>query len=142
MHIAGFIKKPLIELLLLEICQHLCFLVLKSLLLTHFLKYFKKLVQMVDFITYQIWKKLMKWVYKNGTVTTQSLITALAFVPPSNAFNAFEELYEVIPNTFGIAAGIVLYFLEDTYFRRFRRNALHGVQLFSIEMQNMLRRTN
>ena len=93
---------------------------------------------MVDFITYQIWKKLMKWVYKNGTVTTQSLITALAFVPSSNAFNAFE----VIPNTFGIAAGIVLYFLEDTYFGRFRRNALHGVQSFSIKMQNMFRRTN
>ena len=140
MHITGFIKKSLIELLLLEICQHLCFLVLKSLLLTHFLKYLKKLAQMVDFISYQIWKKLMKWVYKNGTVTTQSLITALAFVPPSNAFNAFEELHEVIPNTFGIAAGIVLYFLEDTYFGRFRRNALNGVQLFSIEMQNMFRR--
>ena len=142
MHITGFIKKSLIELLLLEIRQDLCFLVLKSLILTHFLKYFKKLAQMVIFITYQIWKKLMKRVYKNGTVTTQSLIAALAFVPPRNAFNAFEEWHEVIRNNCGIAAGIVLYFLEDTYCGRFRRNAAYSVQLFSIEMQNMFHRTN
>ena len=62
-----------------------------------------------------IWKKLMKWVYKNGTVTTQSLMSAPAFVLPSNAFNVFEQLYEVIRNTCDIAAGIALYFLEDTY---------------------------
>ena len=53
----------------------------------------------------------MKWVDKNGTVTTQSLITALAFIPPGNTFNDFEELYEVILNTYGIAADTLLYFL-------------------------------
>ena len=57
----------------------------------------------------------MKWVYKNVTVTAQSLMSAPAFVLPSNAFNVFEQLYEVIRNTYDIAAGIALYFLEDTY---------------------------
>ena len=40
-NIKDFLKKSLIELLLLEIRQDLCFLILKSLLLTHFLKYFQ-----------------------------------------------------------------------------------------------------
>ena len=47
-------------------------------------------------------EKLLKWVYKNSKVTTNSLITDFAFILPGNAFNAFEEFYKVIHNTYGI----------------------------------------
>ena len=42
------------------------------------------------------------------------MIAALAFIPPCNFGNAFERLYEVITNTYSIAADAVLNYFEDT----------------------------
>ena len=75
-HIIGFFKKSLLELLLLEICQHLCFLIFMLLLLTHFLEYYQTLAKVAAFTTFQQIdrQKFRTWVYKNGAITTQSLL--------------------------------------------------------------------
>ena len=69
-------------------------------------------------------------------------IAALAFIPPGNVSNVFERLYEVIRNTYGIAADAVLDYFENANIERFCRNAVRVVLLFSIDMRNMLHCTN
>ena len=51
------------------------------------------------------------------------MIAALAFVPPFDVEDAFEELALEIRNRFNIEADDVLDYFEDTYIGRFRRNA-------------------
>ena len=51
------------------------------------------------------------------------MIAALAFFPPQDVVNSFEELCVVIRNQYDGDADEVLDYFEDTYIGRFRRNA-------------------
>ena len=126
-----------INMLQLEIRQHICFLILKLLL-----------SDCLYHLSANIWNKIqdvgLQERYNNDQEFALHLrmIAALAFIPPGNVVNAFERLYEVIRNTYGIAVDAVLDYFKETYIGRFRRNAACGVPLFSIEMWNILHRAN
>ena len=49
---------------------------------------------------------------------------------------------DVIRNEYQAVAGDLLEYFEDSYVRRFRRNAPHRPPLFSIELWNMFNCTN
>ena len=51
------------------------------------------------------------------------MIAALAFLPPQDVVNSFEEFCVVIRNQYDGDADEVLNYFEDTYIGRFRRNA-------------------
>ena len=69
------------------------------------------------------------------------MIAALAFVPPQNVVNSFDELCVVIRNQYDGDADEVLDYFEDTYIgRRFRRNAPRRPPLFPVKLWNMFNR--
>ena len=49
------------------------------------------------------------------------MIAALAFVPPNDVTNAFDDLAVVIRNQYNMGADIVLNYFEDYYIGRCRR---------------------
>ena len=65
------------------------------------------------------------------------MIAALAFVPPHDVGNSFDELCVVIRNQYDGDADKVLDYFENTYIGRFRRNAPLRPPLFPIELWNM-----
>ena len=69
------------------------------------------------------------------------MIAALAFVPPQDVVNSFDELCAVIVNQYDGDADEVLDYFENTYVGRFRRNAPRRSPLFPIELWNMFNRT-
>ena len=69
------------------------------------------------------------------------MIAALAFVPPHDVVNSFDELYVVIRNQYDGDAGKVLNYFEDIYIGRFRRNAPRRPPFFPMVLWNMLNRT-
>ena len=63
-------------------------------------------------------------------------------MPPNDAVDIFEELSDVIRNTYNADADGILDYLEDAHISRYRRNAPRRPLLFAIEMWNMLHRTH
>ena len=70
------------------------------------------------------------------------MICALAFFPPDDVINGFDDLCNEIRNTFNGDADDLLEYFEDTYIGRFRRNAPRRAPLFAIELWNMFHRTD
>ena len=68
------------------------------------------------------------------------MIAALAFVPPQDVVNSFDELCVAIRNQYDGDADKVLDYFEDTYIGRFRRNSPRRPRLFPIELWNMFNR--
>ena len=62
------------------------------------------------------------------------MIAALAFVPPRDVVNSFNELCVVIRNQYDGDTDEVLDYFGDTYIGRFRRNAPRRPSLFSIQL--------
>ena len=69
------------------------------------------------------------------------LIAALAFVPPQDVANSFDQLFVVIRNQYDGDADKVLSYFVDTNIGHFRRNAPRRPPLFPIELWNMFHRT-
>ena len=69
------------------------------------------------------------------------MIAALAFLPPQDAINSFDELCVVIRNQYDGDADEMLDYFEDTYIGRFRRNAPRCTLLIPNELWNMFNRT-
>ena len=69
------------------------------------------------------------------------MIAALAFVPPQDVVNSFDERCVVIRCQYDGDDDEVLDFFEDTYIGRFRRNAPRRPPLFPIKLWNMFNRT-
>ena len=71
------------------------------------------------------------------------MIAAVAFVPPNDVTDVFEELSEVIRNSCNADADGILDYIEDSYIGQYRRNApRRRPPLFAIEMWNMFHRTH
>ena len=70
------------------------------------------------------------------------MISALAFVPPNDVQNLFDQLAALIRKQYGNGADGVLDYCEDNYFRRFRVNAPRDIPTFPIDFWNMLHRTD
>ena len=69
------------------------------------------------------------------------MITALAFLPPQDVVNSFDELCVVILNQYDGDADEMLHYFEDIYIGRFCRNAPRRPALFPIELWNMFYQT-
>ena len=69
------------------------------------------------------------------------MIAALAFLPPQDVVNSFDQLCVVIRNQYNEDADEVLDYFEDTYIGRFRRNAPRSPPLFPIELWNRFNQT-
>ena len=70
------------------------------------------------------------------------MISALAFAPPNNVQNSFDQLLALIRNQYGNGADGVLDYFEDNYVERFRVNAPRGIPTFPIDFWNMFHRTD
>lgn len=69
------------------------------------------------------------------------MIMALAFVPPADLDNAFDDLFNELRANFNNDLDVIMNYLEDTYIGRVRRNGLRDAPLFPVEMWNMYNRT-
>ena len=65
-----------------------------------------------------------------------------AFAPPNDDVDVFEELSDVIINTYNADADGILDYIEDSNIGRYRRTAPRIPPLFAIEMWNMFHRTH
>ena len=70
------------------------------------------------------------------------MISALAFVPPNDVQNSFDQLAVLIHNQYGNGADGVLDYFKDNYVARFRVNARRGILTFPIGFWNMFHRTD
>ena len=70
------------------------------------------------------------------------MISALAFVPPDDVQNSFDQLAALIRNQYGNGADKVLDYFEDNYVARFRVNAPRGIPTFPIDFWNMFHHTD
>ena len=70
------------------------------------------------------------------------MISALAFLPPNDVQNSFDQLAALIRNQYGNGADGVLDYFEDNYVGRFRVNAPRGIPTFPIDFWNMFHRTD
>ena len=83
---------------------------------------------------------------KNATWTIQNLLCifewclALAFVPPNNVQNSFDQLAALIRNQYGNGADGVLDYFEDNYVRRFHVIVTRVIPKFPIDFWNMFNR--
>lgn len=70
------------------------------------------------------------------------MVSALAFLPPGDVIDGFEELSDNIQELYGDAVGGLLEYFEDTYIGRFRRNAARRPPIFATDLWNMFHRTD
>ena len=70
------------------------------------------------------------------------MISALAFLPPNDVQNSFDQLAALIRNQYGNDADGVLDYFVDHYVGRFRVNAQRGIPIFPIDFWNMFQRTD
>ena len=70
------------------------------------------------------------------------MINALAFVPPNDVQNSFDQLAALIRNQYGNGADGVLDYFKDNYGWRFRVNAPRSIPIFPIDFWNMFPRTD
>ena len=70
------------------------------------------------------------------------IISALAFLPPNDVQNSFDQLAALIRNQYGNDADKVLDYFEDNYVARFCVNAPRVIPTFSIDFWNMFHHTN
>ena len=61
------------------------------------------------------------------------MISALAFVPPHDVQNSFNQVVALIRNQYGNGADGVLDYFEDSYVGKFRVNAPRGISTFPVE---------
>ena len=70
------------------------------------------------------------------------MISALAFLPPEDVIDGFEELSDVIRELYNDTVDDLLQYFEDTYIGRFRINAPRRPPLFPIDLWDMFHRTD
>ena len=70
------------------------------------------------------------------------MISALAFLPPNDVQNSFDQLAALIRNQYGNDADGVFDYFEDNYVGRFRVNAPRGIPTFPIDFWNMFHHTD
>ena len=70
------------------------------------------------------------------------MISSLAFLPPNDVQNSFDQHAALIRSQYGIDADGVLDYFEDHYVGRFRVNAQRGIPTFPIDFWNMFHRTD
>ena len=70
------------------------------------------------------------------------MIGALAFVPPNDVIDSFDNLAQDIRNEYGQDMDDILDYFEDNCVGRFRHNAPRRRPIFDIEMWNMFHRTD
>ena len=70
------------------------------------------------------------------------MISALAFLPPNDVQNSFDQLAALIRNQYGNGTDGVLDYFEDNYVGRFRVNAPRGIPKFPINFRNMFYRAD
>ena len=70
------------------------------------------------------------------------MIGALAFVPPNDVIDSFDNLAQDIRDEYGQDMDDILDYFEDNYVGRFRHNAPRKHPIFDIEMWNMFHRTD
>ena len=66
--------------------------------------------------------------------------SALAFVPPNDVQNSFDQLAALIRNQYGNGADGVLDYFEDNYVRRFHVIVTRVIPKFPIDFWNMFNR--
>ena len=70
------------------------------------------------------------------------MISAVAFLPPNDVINGFDDLCVEIRNLYNGDVDDLLEYFEDTYIGRFRRNAPRRPPMFSIDLWNMFHRSD
>ena len=70
------------------------------------------------------------------------MLPALAFLPAGDVIEGFEELVDTIRILYDDVADDLLQYFEETYIRRYRRNAPRRRPLFAINLWNMFNRTD
>ena len=65
------------------------------------------------------------------------MLSAVAFMPPDNVIAGFEELSDMIRDTYQGAMDELLDYFEETYIGRYRRNAERRTPLFALNLSNM-----
>ena len=70
------------------------------------------------------------------------MISALAFLPPGDVIDGFEELSDTIRELYNDTVDDLLQYFENTYIGKFRRNAPRRPPLFPIDLWDMFHRTD
>ena len=98
-------------------------------------------------LTSNLWKRIqrvgLQERYNNDAnfANTLRMIAALAFVPPQDEINYFEQLSGHIRIEYGDDCDEVLQYMEDNYIVRLRVNAPRRAPTFSIRIRNMFHQT-
>lgn len=94
-----------------------------------------------------VWKKIQEYGHQqrymedpNFALHTR-MICALAFLPPQDVIEGFEQLCDFILENHGDQLENLLEYFEDNYIGRYRRNAPRRPALFPIQIWNMFHRT-
>lgn len=69
------------------------------------------------------------------------MLCALAFLPPNDVVQMFEELVDLIRANYNNDVEDLLKYFEDTYISHYQRIAPRRILLFPIELWNMFNRT-
>ena len=65
------------------------------------------------------------------------MLCAIAFLPPANVIQGFEELFDEIRNIYNDEVDELPNYFEDNLIGRFRRNVPHRPPLFALDLWNM-----
>ena len=69
------------------------------------------------------------------------MLCAVAFMPPDNVIASFEELSDLISDTYQGKIDDLLDYFKETYIGRYRRNAERRRPLFALNLWNIFHRT-
>ena len=94
-----------------------------------------------------IWKKIQHFGFQQMYNEDQEftlhnvMLCAVAFMPPDNVIAGFEELSDLIRDTYQGEMDDLLDYFEETYFGWYRRNAERRPPLFVLNLRNIFHRT-
>lgn len=94
-----------------------------------------------------VWKHIQQFGYQQRYNDDQEfalhtrMICAVAFLPPDDVVEGFEQLADLIRETYDNQMDDILEYFEDTYIGRYRRNAPRRPPMFSLNLWNMFHRT-
>ena len=95
-----------------------------------------------------VWKRIQQFGYQQRYNDDQEfalntrMLCALAFLPPDDVIQEFEQLVDCIRDVYNdIMDGLLDYF-EDTFIGRYRRNAPRRPPMFQLNLWNMFHRTD
>ena len=95
----------------------------------------------------KIWKKVQHYGLQQRYNEDQEftlhtrMLCAVAFMPLDNVIAGFEELTDLIRDTYQGEMDDLLDYFEETYIGRYRRNAERRPPLFALNLWNMFHRT-